>query len=371
MYYKKVKGGRMSPSGKDYYEILGIDRKVSQDEIKKAFRRLARKYHPDLNPGDNKAEHKFKDINEAYEVLSDEKKKAEYDQFGRSPFDGGPGFDYRAYTSGDGFDFGGFGDIFSDLFGGRAGYQRTDLRGPDLVMGLELSLEEAFSGITKPITFSRDVYCNECNSTGAQTYQQCDQCRGTGKISTSKGFFKMSQYCSACGGTGKKVTKVCKSCGGKGKNIRAETIKVKIPAGADTGSRVKVRGKGGAGQGNGLSGDLQIEITVKRHPLFIRKGEDLYIDLPVTFGEAALGSKIEVPTIDGVAAMTLPPGTQGGQKFKLSAKGFPSVKTGRKGNQYVNIKIVIPKNISQESQATIKDIEALYKESPRKGRVKK
>lgn len=362
----------MAPAVKDYYKILGIDKRASQDEIKKAYRKYARKYHPDLNPGNKGTEHKFKEINEAYEVLGDEKKKAEYDQFGKSPFDGGgAGFDFRTYTSGDSFNFGGFGDVFSDLFGAGAVNERVDLRGPDLVMGLDLSLEEAFSGITKSITFSREVSCRNCKSTGAETFQQCGKCKGTGKISVSRGFFKMSQHCNTCGGRGKKITKVCRSCQGKEKIFHTEKIKVKIPAGADTGSRVKVRGMGGAGQGSGPSGDLHIEITLRQHPVFKRKGEDLFVDVPVTFGEAVLGAKIEVPTIDGVAAMTLPAGTQSGQKFKLSGKGFPSSKTGSRGNQFVNIKIAVPKNIPQKAQSAIHEIETLYRESPRKGMTRK
>lgn len=362
----------MAAAVKDYYEILGIDKKASPDDIKKAFRKLARKYHPDLNPGDKNAEEKFKDINEAYEVLKDEKKRTEYDRFGKSPFaEGGPGFDFRTYTSGDRFDFGGFGDIFSDMFGAGSGFERMDTRGPDLVMGMELSLEEAFSGITKPISFNRDVTCSTCKGMGAETFEQCSTCKGTGKITTSKGFFKMAQACGACGGSGRKITKACKQCGGSGRIFRTETIKVKIPAGADTGSKVKVRGMGGAGQGNGPAGDLQIGITVKHHPIFSRKGEDLYIDLPVTFGEAALGSKIEVPTIDGFAAMTLPPGTQSGQKFKLSGKGFPSARTGRRGDLFVAVKVMVPKTIPEKAKATITEIEGLYSESPRKRWVNK
>jgi molecular chaperone DnaJ len=362
----------MGISVKDYYKVLGVDKKASQDEIKRAFRKLARKYHPDLNPGDKTSEQKFKEINEAYDVLGDNKKRGEYDQFGRSPFEsGGPGFDYRTYTSGDRFDFGGFGDIFSDLFGAETGFERPGMKGHDLVMRLELTLEEAFTGTTKPVTFSREAPCKDCSGTGAETYRQCEKCKGTGKVSASKGFFKMSQYCDMCGGTGKKVTKACSSCNGMGKTFHAETIKVKIPAGADTGSRVRARGKGGSGQGGGPAGDLQIEITVKPHMLFTRKGDDIHIEVPVTFSEAVLGTKIEVPTIDGVAAMTLPSGTQSGQKFKLSGKGFPSIKTGQKGNQYVSIKIVVPKNIPETAMAAIKQIEALYPESPRKGMVRK
>jgi molecular chaperone DnaJ len=361
----------MPPQVKDYYDILGVDRKASQDEIKKAYRKLARKYHPDLNPGDKSAEQKFKELNEAYEVLGDEKKRAEYDQYGRSPFDGGgPGFDYRTYTSSDRFDFGGFGDIFSDLFGAGGRTAAAASKGSDLVMGLELSLEEAFTGVTKAISFAREMQCKDCGGLGAETYQQCDRCRGTGKVHTSKGFFKMSEYCDACGGSGRKITKACRSCAGRGRIIRPESIKVKIPAGADTGSRVRIRGMGGPGQGGGPPGDLQIEITVREHPVFKRLGDKIYVEVPVTFGEAALGAKIEVPTLDGTSAMTLPAGTQGGQKFKLTGKGFPSAKTGKRGDQYVTIKVAVPKNITDRAKAAIQEIETLYRESPRKGMVK-
>ncbi|MBI5641299.1 MAG: molecular chaperone DnaJ [Nitrospirae bacterium] len=359
----------MAPSVKDYYEILGVDKNASQEDIKKSFRKLARKYHPDLNPGDKNAEQKFKELSEAYEVLGDDKKRSDYDKYGRStPFDsGGPGFDYRAYTSGDRFDYGGFGDVFSDLFGQGTRFDSADLKGPDLILGLELTLEEAFSGITRPISFNREIVCRDCKGTGAETYQQCDKCRGTGKVSSSKGFFKMSQHCNACGGSGITITKACKSCGGRGKTLHSETIKVKIPAGADTGSRVRVRGMGGAGQGKGSAGDLQIEIMVKEHPVFKRKGENINVEVPVTFGEAALGAKIEVPTVDGTAAMVLPPGTQSGQKFKLSGKGFPSTKTGHRGDQLVTIKVAVPKNITEKARSAIQEIETLYRESPRKG----
>ncbi|GAB4485130.1 MAG: molecular chaperone DnaJ [Thermodesulfovibrionales bacterium] len=362
----------MAQTMKDYYETLGVDKKASQDEIKKSFRRLARKYHPDLNPGNKSAEQKFKEINEAYSVLGDEKKRADYDQFGRTPFgEGGPGFDYRAYTSGDRFDFNGFGDIFSDLFGAGAHAGPSAQRGADLVMEMELSLEEAFSGVTKPVTFNRDVLCSTCKGTGAETSEQCTVCKGAGKVSTSKGFFKMAQPCGACGGSGRKMTRSCKACGGRGKIFRTENIKIKIPAGAETGSRVRVKGMGGAGYSAESAGDLQIEIVVKPHPLFTRKEDDLYLDLPVTFGEAALGAKIEVPTIDGMAAMTLPAGTQSGQKLKLSGKGFPSSRNGRRGDQFVTIKVVVPKHVPDKAKASIEEIERLYTESPRKGMVRK
>lgn len=352
----------------DYYEILGVSREASQDDIKRAYRKLARKYHPDLNPGDKSSEQKFKEINEAYAVLSDPKKREEYNRFGKTPFEaGGPWYEeVKAPRFEDIFEFG-MGDIFGDVFGRTARAEPLYKKGEDVFTGLTVSLEEAFAGTQKTITLNRETACQSCNGSGAEAYETCNRCKGSGMVQTSRGFFRMQQTCTECGGTGKKITKACKTCGGRGKIISTGTVKVKIPAGVNDGLRVKLKGMGNAGISGGPSGDLYIDITVRHHPIFKRENGDLYIEIPLTFGEAALGAKIEVPTIDGVTVMTIPPGTQGGQKFKLTGKGFPSPKTGGRGNQYVNIKIVVPKEMSNKAKEAIKEIEASYKENPRKG----
>lgn len=358
----------MPAAVKDYYEILGLTKNASQDDIKKSFRKLARKYHPDLNPGDKAAEEKFKELNEAYAVLGDPKKREEYDRFGRAPFEaGGPWYE-ESRTPGfeEAFEFG-MGDIFGDLFGRTARAEHLHRKGEDLLTGLEISLEEAFSGVTRPITINREETCRTCNGAGAEAFETCRRCKGSGRQETARGFFRMTQTCPECGGAGRKVTKACKTCGGRGRTVSTETVKVKIPAGVDSGSRVRLKGRGNAGPGGGQPGDLFIEIAVRPHSIFKREGNDLLMDLPLTFGEAALGSKIEVPTIEGATVMTIPQGTQSGQKFKLTGKGFPSPKTGLRGDQFVMVKIAVPKDLSTRAKEAIKEIETLYRENPRKG----
>ncbi|MCE5312013.1 MAG: molecular chaperone DnaJ [Nitrospiraceae bacterium] len=351
----------MTTGVKDYYKILDVDKKASQEDIKKAYRKLARKYHPDMNPGNKSAEEKFKEINEAYAVLGDSQKRNEYDTAGDSfKFEGFSGF-----GQGQPFDFT---DIFGDIFGMR-GFRESSMqaRGSDIEYPIELTLEEAYSGVTKPIALSRNASCRSCGGTGAESFETCSRCKGTGHTDASKGFFKMAQPCGECGGAGRSATALCRKCEGRGSTSSSENLKVKIPAGVDNDSVVKLRGMGDAGTAGGPPGDLLLRVSLKPHPLFKRKGNDIFMQLPVTFGEATLGAKVEVPTMDGEAIMKIPAGTQGGQRFKLSGKGFVSAKTKAHGNQYVDIIIAVPKHISEKVKEAVEEVETAYKESPRKG----
>jgi molecular chaperone DnaJ len=355
----------MAAAVKDYYKVLGVSKDASQEDLKKAYRKLARKHHPDLNAGNKQAEEKFKEISEAYDVLGDEKKRAEHDRGGKFNFEGQDRY--------SGFDFGGggggggaadFSDIFGDLFGGRYSHEPEHTRGEDLLMRLDLSLEEAFTGTMMNIPLSRAVTCSSCSGMGAESFETCARCKGAGHVQGGKGFVRMAQVCPDCGGRGKKALAACKKCYGKGATSHSETIKVKIPAGADDGSVIRLKGKGNAGKG-GPAGDLLIEISLRPHPIFRKDGKDINVQLPVTFGEAALGAKIEVPTIDGAAMMKLPAGTQGGRRFKLSGKGYIASKSGQRGDQYVEIRIAVPKDIPEKAKEAINAIEQLYKENPR------
>ncbi|MBF0540903.1 MAG: molecular chaperone DnaJ [Nitrospirae bacterium] len=367
----------MSTTTKDYYNVLGVKKDADQAEIKKAFRKLARKHHPDLNNGNKASEKKFKDLSEAYDVLGDEKKRAEYDRFGSSPFgSGGQGQGFNGGSGGQGFSQtfnfggggGGFGDIFSDIFGGGAdfGQNKAALKGSDLSTTLTLTLEEAYAGASKTIDYYRAMSCSACNGSGASSFKTCDMCHGTGRANVSRGLFVMGGGCSTCGGTGKQMVKACLKCHGQGTVKVSESVKVKIPAGVDTGSKIKVSGKGAAGHGSGSNGDLIIDIEVAPHRLFKRKGDDLYIDLPVTFVEACLGAKIDIPTMEGKSKMTLPPNTQSGRVFKLKGKGMPS-KNGEPGGLFVNINIVVPENLTEIEKKNIEGLCSFYKEDPRRG----
>ncbi len=351
----------MSTGTQDFYELLGVKKDTSADEIKKAYRRLARKYHPDLNPGDTAAEKKFKEINEAYEVLSDPKKRKEYDQYGKTPFEGAQGFDgFGGFGTGNyGFGAGGAEDIFSNLFNSFR-HDGGPLRGADLSTRFDISLEEAYNGVTKPLTLTREVACKKCGGTGAESSKTCSQCKGAGSVKQSRGVFRLSQPCPACQGSGKIISKACASCRGGGSTVITDTIKVKIPPGADTGSKVKLRGMGSAGTMGGPAGDLYIELGVKPHPTFKRDGNNIYVDVPVTVIEATLGGKIKVPTLDGTVTMTLPPGTDSGKKFKLKGKGVPQRKTGVRGDEFAVIKIVVPKKVNERTKEALEEIGKAY-----------
>jgi molecular chaperone DnaJ len=352
----------MATETKDYYETLGVNKSASQEEIKRAYRKLARKYHPDLNPGDKTSEQKFKEVNGAYEVLSDLKKRADYDQFGKAPFEPGRGSEGFAPF---GFEYsGGAEDIFSNLFGdfgaGRL-RERAPLRGNDLHASMEISLDEASKGVTRSITLTKEVSCETCSGTGSESSQTCSTCKGAGALQQKRGFFSLSQPCPSCKGSGKITTKACTACKGVGTAVVTENIKVKIPAGADTGSRVKLRGMGGSGLRGGPAGDMYIDLSVKPHPVFKREKYNIYVEVPVTVSEAILGGKITVPTLDGTAAMTLPAGTDSGKKFRLKGKGIPNPKTGAKGDEVVIIKITVPKTVTEKMKEALKEVEKAYK----------
>ncbi|MEW6361571.1 MAG: molecular chaperone DnaJ [Pyrinomonadaceae bacterium] len=372
---------------KDYYQILGIKKDAKADEIKKAYRRLARKFHPDVNPNDKAAEERFREVQEAYDILSDEKKRKVYDRFGYysdnldadAPFSAGAGagtgFDFT------GFDFTGSGgsagssfrDIFSDLFGGAT---RTapepprpmPKRGADIEIPLALSFQEAFKGLTTTITVERSEQCPRCQGAGdtGGPVVACPTCKGSGQVLRSSGRLQFSQDCPDCAGTGRRRTP-CSLCNGKGTIPKTEQVKVRIPAGVDTGSRVRVPKKGHGGRLGAEPGDLYIVTNVGKHPFFTRKGDNIYVTIPITVPEAALGAKIEVPTVEGKAQLRIPPGTESGQKFRLRERGFPSLRNPElRGDQFVEVKITLPKIISEETKELLRQFEKLNPENPRK-----
>jgi molecular chaperone DnaJ len=369
----------------DYYKTLGVKRTATQDEIRKAYRRLARKHHPDVNPGDKSAEDKFKQISEAYDVLSDQKKRDVYDKYGtysetvrdaasRGPA-GGVDFDWSVFTSGTGTaggaGGGGFRDIFSDLFGGAGPRTTTSTRvqpqrGADIEIPLALSFEEAINGLTTNINVRRTELCPRCNGTGEANANPivCPSCNGSGKISTGSGFLKFDQTCGDCNGTGKRRPS-CQNCNAKGVVPKYETVKVRIPAGVDTGSRVRVTGKGEAGVKGAPPGDLFIVTNVSPHAIFTRKGDNIYCTVPITLPEAALGAKIEVPTVAGKAQLRIPPGTQSGQIFRLREKGAPSLRGNSRGDEYVEVRITLPKIIDEDSKNLLREFAKRNPENPR------
>lgn len=356
----------MAEQKRDYYEVLGVSRGASEDEIKKAYKKMARKYHPDLNPGDKTAEEKFKEVNEAYEVLSDADKKARYDQYGHAGDD--PNFGAGGFGGGfDGsFDFGDLGDIFGSFFGGGfGGGRRTNpnapQRGESIRMSIAISFEEAAFGCEKAVTVERYETCDTCHGNGCApgtSPEVCPDCHGTGTVQvrrqTPMGVFATSSPCPKCGGKGRIIHQPCKDCRGSGMVRKKKTIQASIPAGIDNGQTISIRGQGNAGKNGGPAGDLLITITVRPHELFRREGTSVLCEAPITFTQAVLGAELEIPTIDGKVKYTLPEGTQSGTTFRLKGKGIPSINGRGRGDQYVTVYIETPKNLNKEQKEALK-----------------
>ncbi|MFR3181277.1 molecular chaperone DnaJ [Dysosmobacter welbionis] len=356
----------MAEQKRDYYEVLGVSRGASEDEIKKAYKKMARKYHPDLNPGDKTAEEKFKEVNEAYEVLSDADKKARYDQYGHAGVD--PNFGAGGFGGGfDGsFDFGDLGDIFGSFFGGGfGGGRRTNpnapQRGESIRMSIAISFEEAAFGCEKAVTVERYETCDTCHGNGCApgtSPEVCPDCHGTGTVQvrrqTPMGVFATSSPCPKCGGKGRIIHQPCKDCRGSGMVRKKKTIQASIPAGIDNGQTISIRGQGNAGKNGGPAGDLLITITVRPHELFRREGTSVLCEAPITFTQAVLGAELEIPTIDGKVKYTLPEGTQSGTTFRLKGKGIPSINGRGRGDQYVTVYIETPKNLNKEQEEALK-----------------
>lgn len=357
----------MADNKRDYYEVLGVDRGASEDELKKAYRKAAKKYHPDLNPGDAEAEKNFKEVNEAYEVLSDSEKRSRYDQFGHAGVD--PNFGAGGgYGGGYSTDFGDLGDIFSSFFGGGfgGGSRRSDpnapRRGNDAAAGVNISFEEAAKGCKKTVKVTKIETCDECGGSGAEEgtkAKTCPVCHGSGQVTSAQrtpfGVFQTQSVCNNCHGSGKVIENPCKRCNGKGRIRHTVEETIEIPAGIDDGQVINIRGKGDSGVNGGRSGDLRVTVNVRPHPIFQRDGYDVYCEVPITFVEAALGADITVPTLDGKVKFTIHEGTQPGDEFKLKGKGIQRLNYSGKGDQYVKIVVEIPKNLSREQKEILKN----------------
>jgi molecular chaperone DnaJ len=378
----------MPATKRDYYEVLGVSRRASEADLKKAYRRLARKYHPDVNPGDRSAEARFKEISEAYQVLSDPQKRTTYDQFGHAAFTPPPpgspgagagwpgGVRYQTVNLGDIGDIGdlGLGDIFEEFLGRGSGARRTRIRqdepvrGADTYQNFTIDFKDAYTGKTVEMEFLRRIVCPKCGGTRAEPGhppKTCPDCRGTGQRAVQRGFIATAQPCNRCGGSGRVITHLCTQCSGRGYTTRMERVSVHIPAGVDTGSKVRLAGKGEPGENGGPPGDMLMNIEVRPHPLFERRGDNIYVDLPITFAEAALGAEVEAPTPGGLVMMRIPPGTESGKQFRLRGRGFPHVNSTGSGDLFADIRIVVPRNLDMKSRELVRELARMNPQNPR------
>jgi molecular chaperone DnaJ len=345
----------------DYYEILGVQRGASADDMKKAYRKLAMQYHPDRNPNNPTAEHKFKELNEAYDVLKDDQKRAAYDRFGHAAFEnGGPGA-----GGGGGFGFeGGLGDIFEQMFGGRrGGGEQRPQTGADLRVSVEIDLVEAFAGVKTNVRVQTRVSCDACSGSGSADRNAgadtCGTCGGAGRVRAQQGFFLVERTCPTCGGSGRTVRNPCRVCAGAGTVPRDKTLAVAIPAGVEDGTRIRLSGEGEAGGRGAQPGDLYVHVAVRPHAIFQRDGANIFCRVPLRLSQAALGGEVEVPTIDGTAAkVKIPAGTQTGEQFRLRSKGFSVLRSAQRGDMYIQVAVETPQNLTRRQRELLEEFEA-------------
>lgn len=352
---------------KDFYKALGVERSANADEIKKSYRKLAMKYHPDQNKDNPKAEEKFKEINEAYDILKDEQKRAAYDRYGNAAFDGSMGGSPGGGGMGGGFAGAGFSDIFEDMFGdfmgggARSGRRGGPMRGSDMQYTMQMTLEEAYKGKEATIKIPVNDSCNACDGTGAENKSEssnCETCNGIGRVRQQQGFFTIERTCPSCNGEGAVIKNPCKKCHGSGRTQTAKTLKVKIPAGVETGRRIRLTGEGEAGVRGGPKGDLYVMINVAPHKLFQRDGDNLYCRVPITVTRAALGGDVQVPTIEGTrASVKIPAGTQTGQQFRLRNKGMSKIRSENRGDMFIEIFVETPVNLNKKQQDLLRTLD--------------
>jgi molecular chaperone DnaJ len=359
---------------RDLYEVLGVSKGASQDEIKKAYWKLARQYHPDRNPGDKEAEERFKEVQGAYDVLSDQKKRKEYDQLGSRIFSGAGGPRGGNFQwSGNIGDLGDLSDLFGDIFGGarssspRGRAQRGE-KGRDVEVQVNLSFEDSLKGLTTKIPVELETSCSACKGTGAEpgtSPKICPECRGRGVVSESQGLFALSQPCPRCGGNGTVIEQPCRRCTGTGRERRTKRYTVKIPAGVKDGTQIRLKGKGEAGYGGGSAGDLIVVTRVAPSPLFKRRGADLILDVPVTYAEAALGANVEIPTPEGRISLKVPPGSEDGKLLRVKGRGAPKLNGGGKGDLLARVRVVVPKKLTKAEREALENLQKVSRENPR------